>query len=154
MWCPSLGHMLPWTKRAKGGVPLWMFLTLSLYVAIPFSHWVYMNGGLNNPLVLVWWIADFFEHTIIQTEIGDLVFSSESNQWWSPLWLVVSAFASTSLGSLKTCFNLTDALTCSEPPTKYGTSWYFWECSIGTMSQWHSSLPSKATVAQPRYLKL
>jgi len=53
MWCPSLGHMLPWTKRAKGGVPLWMFLTLSLYVAIPFSHWVYMNGGLNNPLVLL-----------------------------------------------------------------------------------------------------
>jgi len=52
VWWPGLGQKLPWTKRAKGEVPLWLFLTLSLYVVIPFSHWVWMNGGLDNPLGL------------------------------------------------------------------------------------------------------
>ena len=53
MWWPRLGQMVPWTKRAKGGVPLWMFLTLSLYVVVPFGHWVWINGGFGNPLVMV-----------------------------------------------------------------------------------------------------
>ena len=93
MWCPSLGHMLPWTKRAKGGVPLWMFLTLSLYVAIPFSHWVYMNGGLNNPLVLVWRIAD-----TSRTQLYRL-------KWWSCFQLrIKSMVIPFMIGGVGLCF--------------------------------------------------
>jgi len=54
MWLPSVGDRLPWMKRGKdGGVPLWMFIALSLYAVIPFSHWMWLNGGLDNPVVLL-----------------------------------------------------------------------------------------------------
>ena len=50
MWCPSLFAKI---SRPQGGIPLSLFLALSLYVAIPFGHWVWMNGGFNNTTVLV-----------------------------------------------------------------------------------------------------
>ena len=50
MWCPSLFAKI---SRPQGGIPLSLFLALSLYVAIPFGHWVWMNGGFNNATVLV-----------------------------------------------------------------------------------------------------
>jgi len=50
MWCPSLFAKI---SRPQGGIPLSLFLALSLYVAIPFGHWVWMNGGFNNTTVLL-----------------------------------------------------------------------------------------------------
>ena len=53
MWIPSVANRVPWMRRKRGGLPLGLFIAISGYIVIPISHWVYLSGGLSNPLVLV-----------------------------------------------------------------------------------------------------